>query len=76
MPIEDNIVDQGEQLDFDPELEHLFYSSELDNCLFDKADYESIQSQIGDQDMWNNHITNECIISFCGGLSRAWKEGR
>ena len=31
MPIEDNVLDQGEALDFDPEFDHLFYSSNLDN---------------------------------------------
>ena len=51
MPIEDNIVDQGEDLDFDPELEDLFYSAALDDCLFYVDEYRSILLQIGDQDM-------------------------
>ena len=75
MPIEDNIVDQGEDLDFDPELDDFFYSSALDDCLFDVDEYRSILSQIGDQDMWRNHTTDECIVSFCGGSTIAWKEG-
>lgn len=32
-------------------------------------------SQIGDQNMWNDHSSNECVISFCGGMTRAWEEG-
>ena len=38
MPIEDNIVDQGEDLDFDPSFDNLFYSAGLDDCLFDDQD--------------------------------------
>ena len=26
--------------------------------------------------MWQDHSTNECLISFCGGLNRAWQEGK
>ena len=26
--------------------------------------------------MWSDHCTNECNISFCGGMVRAWKEGK
>ena len=37
MTIEDNIVDQGKDLDFDFELDHLFYSAELDNCVFNEV---------------------------------------
>ena len=76
MPIEDNVVDQGEDLDFDPSFDNLFYSAGLDDCLFDESEYRSTYSQVGDQDMWSDHYTNECNISFCGGMIRAWKEGR
>ena len=76
MPIEDNVVDQGEDLDFDPSFDNLFYSAGLDDCLFDESEYRSTYSQVGDQDMWSDHSTNECNISFCGGVIRAWKEGR
>ena len=73
MPIEDNIVDQGEDLDFDPSFDNLFYSAGLDDCLFDESEYCSTYLQVGDQDMWSDHCTNECNISFCGGMVRAWK---
>ena len=50
MPSEDNVIDQGEVLDFYPEFDHLFYSSNLDDCLFDEpSEYRSTYSQIGDQ---------------------------
>ena len=26
--------------------------------------------------MWSDYYTNEYSISFCGGMIRAWKEGR
>ena len=26
--------------------------------------------------MWSDHSTNDYNISFCGGSSRAWKEGK
>ena len=71
MPIEDNIVDLDEDLDFDPELDDLFYSAALDDCLFDVDIYQSILYQIGDQNMWRDHTSNECTISFCGGSTRA-----
>ena len=45
---EEDIVDQGEDLDFDPELDNLFYSAGLDDCLFDESEYKSMFSQIGD----------------------------
>ena len=76
MPIEDNIVDQGEDLDFDPSFDNLFYSAGLDDCLFNESEYRSTYSQVGDQDMWSDHCTNECNISFCGGITRAWNEGK
>ena len=75
MAIEDHTVDENEDLDIDPDLDHLFYSSGIDDCLIEEAEYRSSFSQIGDQGMWKDHTTNECIISFCGGSSRAWEEG-
>ena len=51
MPIEEEIVDQGEYLDFDLGLDHLFYSAGLNGCLFEEPKYRSVFSQIGDQDM-------------------------
>ena len=75
MAIEDHTVDENEDLDIDPDLDHLFYSSGIDDCLIEEAEYRSSFSQIGDQGMWKDHNTNECIISFCGGSSRAWEEG-
>ena len=35
MPAEDSTVYQGKDLDFDPTLDNLFYSTRLDYCLFD-----------------------------------------
>ena len=64
MPREEDIVDQGEELDFDPELDKLF-SSNLDDCLFDESEYRSMFSQIGDHGMWRDHSHDECIIIFC-----------
>ena len=26
--------------------------------------------------MWRDHSSNECLISFCGGMNRVWKEGK
>ena len=34
MPREEEILDQGEDLDFDPELDQLFYAAGQDDCLF------------------------------------------
>ena len=75
MPMKEGIVDHDEDLDFDPEVDNLFYSSSLDNCLFEDSEYRATWSQVGDQDMWRNHSSNKFQISLCGGLSRAWKEG-
>ena len=33
-------------------------------------------AQVGDQALWKDHSTNECQISFCGGITRAWNEGK
>ena len=33
-------------------------------------------TQVGDQDLWKHHSTNKCHISFCGGMTRAWNEGK
>ena len=74
MPTEEEILDQGEDLDFDPELDQLFYTAGQDDCLFEESEYRSMLSQVGDQDMWSDHSSNECIMSFCGGLTRVWKE--
>lgn len=76
MPREEDIIDEGEDLDFDPEFDHLFYSAGLDDCLFKESEYCSMFDQIGDQNMWNEHSSNECDISFCGGMTRAWNEGK
>ena len=76
MPREEDIVDQGEKLDFDPEFDNLFYSANVDDCLFDESEYRLMFSQIGDQEMWRDHPSNECLISFCGGMNRVWKEGK
>ena len=63
MPREEDIIDEGEDLDFNPEFDHLFYSAGLDDCLFEESEYCSIFTQIGDQNMWNEHSSNECDIS-------------
>ena len=76
MPSEEDIVDQGEDLDFDPEFDHLFYLSSLDDCLLEDSEYHLTWSQVGDQDIWRDHSSNECRISICGGLSRALEEGK
>ena len=76
MPSKDNVVNQGEDLDFDPGFDHLFYSTGLDNCLFDKSNYCSMFTQVGDQDLWKNHSTNKCQTSFYDGMTRAWSEGK
>ena len=76
MPREEDIIDECEYLDFDPEFDHLFYSAGLDDCLFKESEYRSMFAQIGDQNMWNDHSSNERDISFCGGMNRAWKEGK
>ena len=39
MPSKEDIVDQGEDLDFVPEFDHLFYSFSLDDCLFEDFEY-------------------------------------
>lgn len=72
MPREEDIVNQGGDLDFD----NLFYLTGLDDCLFDVSKYASMFLQIGDQDVWHNHSSDERNISFCGGLTRVWNEGR
>ena len=36
MSEEDNAVDQGKDLDFDPTLDKIFRSARLDDCLFDE----------------------------------------
>ena len=33
-------------------------------------------TQVGDHDLWNDHSTNECQKKNCGGMTRAWKEGK
>ena len=76
MAIEDHDVDESQDLDIDPDLDHLYSSSGIDNCLIEEEEYRSSFSQIGDQGMWKEHHTNECIISFCGGGSRSWEEGK
>ena len=76
MPSEEHTIDQGEALDFDPEFEHLFYSAGLDDCLFDESEEQSMLSQVGDQDLWEDHSSNECIVSFCGSQTRVWKEAK
>ena len=76
MPSEDSIIDQYKDLDFDPEFDLLFYSAGLDDCFFDESEELSLFFQVGDQDMWRDHSANDCNISFCGGMIRAWKEGK
>ena len=68
MPSEDSVIDQGKDLDFDCEFDLLFYSAGLDDCFFDESEEYSMFYQIGDQDMWCNHLSNDCSISFCGGM--------
>ena len=48
MPGEDHVIYQGKG-DFDPEFDHLFYSSNLGNFLYEKSEYRSTYSQIGNQ---------------------------
>ena len=76
MPSEEHIIDQGEAFDFDPEFEHLFYSAGLDDFLFDESEERSMFSQVRDQDLWEDHSSNECIFSFCGSQNRVWKEAK
>ena len=76
MAIEDHVLDENEDLDIDPDLDCLYDSSGIDNCLIEEEKYRSSFSQIGDQGMWKEHDTNECIISFCGGSSRVSEEGK
>ena len=57
MPIEDNVIDQGEDLDFDPAFD-LFYSAELDDYLFDESECRSTYSQVRYQNTWSDHKTN------------------
>ena len=68
MPSEDSVIDQGKDLDFDPELDLLFYSAGLDDYLFDESEERSMFSQIGDKDIWHHHLPNDCNISFCGSM--------
>ena len=48
MPSKDNVVDEGKELDFDPEFNHLSNPTGLDNYLFDEEDYRSMLAQVGD----------------------------
>ena len=51
MPREEDIVDQDEELHYEPEFDKLFYSANLDDCLFDESEYCSMFSQIEDHEM-------------------------
>ena len=74
MPREEDIVDQSEELHFDPEFDNFLYSAGIEYCLFEESAYCSMFSQIGDQEMWRDHFSSKYIISFCGGITRVWKE--
>ena len=76
MAIEDHTADKHEDLDIHPDLDHLVHSSGMDDWLIEEAEYGSSFLQIGDQGMWKDHATNECIIGFCVGSPRAWEEGK
>ena len=52
---EEDVVDQGDKLDFEPEFDNLFYSGNLDDCMFDESECCSIFSLIGDHEMWHDH---------------------
>lgn len=58
------MVDQDKELNFDPELDYLFYSAGLDDCSFKESEYQSICSRIDVQYMWTTHSLNECNIIF------------
>ena len=73
MPSKNNVVDEGEDLDFDPEFDN---SAGIDDYLFDEEDYRLMFTQIGDQDLWKDHSTNKCQISFCSGITRPQNEGK
>lgn len=68
MPSEEYIIDQGKALDFNPEFKHLFYSAGLGAYLFNESGELSMISQVGLKDIWEDHSSNECIVSFCGGM--------
>ena len=76
MAIEDHTANKHEDLDIHPDLDHLVRSSGMDDWLIEEAEYRSSFLQIGDQGMWKDHATNECIIGFCVGSPRAWEEGK
>ena len=68
------MINENKDLVFDPELNSIHYKAGLDDYLIEETEYRSIFSHIGDQEIWYEHTTNECIISFCGGRARAWEE--
>ena len=39
MPREEDITDEGEELDVDPEFDNLLYSANLDDFLFDESEH-------------------------------------
>ena len=41
MAIEDHTVDEHEDQEIDPDLDHLYYSSGIDDCLIEEAEYRS-----------------------------------
>lgn len=69
MPSEENIIDQGKTLDFDPTLHNLMIA-----CLMIlRKDKCSLRLEI----KTNGRIIYQMnVLCFCGGMTRVWKEAK
>ena len=77
MPFEDEILDLGHDDDDNLQEEAMFYEvNKTCDCYFDQSEINSNSTKFGDQSIQKDHTTKEYKISFCGGATRAWKEGK